>query len=127
MLLEYSHGSLPSEGPRSSEEDSVALAVQRHSQGTVERTIGTTAASRAVLVGVEFLCVVEIVVVSLPTGAELVLPAQALHGEELLGDGGPAAPEGLGDPHLPPGGAAVQAPLLGDSWVGGSERRGFTS
>ena len=120
MLLEDCHGSLPSEGSRGSEENSVALAVQRHSQGTVQRSIGTTAAFGAVSICVELLSVVEIVVVSLPPRPQLVLPALALHGEELLGHGPPgppAAPECLGDPLLPPGGATVQSPIISQSWA----------
>ena len=113
MLLEDCHGSLPSEGSRGSEENSVALAVERHSQGTVQRSIGATAAFRAVFVCVELLSVVEIVVVSLPARPQVVLPALALHGEELLGH--PAAPESLGDPLLPPGGATVQSSIISQS------------
>ena len=118
MLLEDCHGSLPSEGSRGSEENSVALAVERHSQGTVQRSIGATAAFRAVFVCVELLSVVEIVVVSLPARPQVVLPALALHGEELLGHGPPsppAAPESLGDPLLPPGGATVQSSIISQS------------
>ena len=119
LLLQDCHGSLPSEGPRRSEQNTVALAVKRHSQGAVESTIGTTAALRAVFVRLELLCVVEIIVVRLGPGGQVVLPTLALHGEELLGHATTTAgPEGLGDPDLPPGGAGVQPPLLRDSWTG---------
>ena len=116
MLLQDSHGSLPSEGPGSSEENTVALAVERHSQGTVESPVRTTAALGTVFISVELLSVVEIVVVRLGSGGQVVLPALALHGEELLGHGAPAGPECLGDSLLSPGGAAVQDPLLSDGW-----------
>ena len=120
LLLQDSHGSLPSEGPGSSEENTVALAVERHSQGTVESPVRTTAALGTVFIPVELLCVVEIVVVGLSPGGQVVLPALALHGEELLGhsSSSTAAPEGLGDPDLAPGGAGVEPPLLRDSWTG---------